>query len=238
MYSVQLKDRKEVASGTMAFYFEKPKGLDFKAGQFMELTLIDPPQTDAEGNTRAFTIASALYEADLMIATRMRDTAFKRVLKTLPLGSEVSVDGPFGVLTLHVDAARPAAFLAGGIGITPFRSMVLAATKQNLAHRLFLLYSNRRPEDAAFLDELEALGKQNPRYTLVATMTEMAKSARFWQGSTGYITREMLEKSVGQLTAPVYYIAGPPGLVKGMQKMLSEARVDRASIRAEEFAGY
>ncbi len=238
MYSVQLKDRKEVASGTMAFYFEKPKGFDFKAGQFMELTLLDPPETDAEGNTRAFTIASAPYEADLMIATRMRDTAFKRVLKTLPPGSAVNMEGPFGVLTLHADAARPAAFLAGGIGITPFRSMVLAATKQSLARRLFLLYSNRRPEDAAFLDELEALGKQNPRYTLVATMTEMAKSARPWQGSTGYITREMVEKSVGQLTAPVYYIAGPPGLVKGMQNMLSEARIDRASIRAEEFSGY
>jgi len=81
----KLKDRKEVAEGTMAFRFEKPSGWTFKAGQYLDMTLLDPPETDSEGDVRSFSIASSPQEDTLMVATRMRDTAFKRVLKTMPL---------------------------------------------------------------------------------------------------------------------------------------------------------
>ncbi len=128
----------------------------------MNVTLIDPPETDAEGNTRSFSIASAPFEEDLVFATRMRDTAFKRILKSLRLGSEVRISGAFGSFTLHTDASRPAVFLVGGIGITPFRSIILDATRSKLAHKMYLLYSNRRPEDAAFLDELQRIEQDNP----------------------------------------------------------------------------
>jgi ferredoxin-NADP reductase len=119
----------------MAFHFEKPPGFAFKAGQALAWTLIDPPETDDEGGMRNFSIASAPGEADLMIATRMRDTAFKRVLKTMPLGTEVHIVGPFGSLTLHQNTARPAVFLAGGIGITPFRSMLRKPRKPPASRR-------------------------------------------------------------------------------------------------------
>jgi Oxidoreductase FAD-binding domain len=109
-HQVRLKSRREIAEGTMAFHFEKPPGFAFKAGQALAWTLIDPPETDDEGVMRNFSIASAPGEADLMIATRMRDTAFKRVLKTMPLGTEVRIVGPFGSLTLHQSTARPAVF--------------------------------------------------------------------------------------------------------------------------------
>ena len=159
-HQVKLKNRREVAEGTMAFHFEKPPGFAFKAGQALAWTLIDPPETDNEGGMRNFSIASAPGESDLMIATRMRDTAFKRVLKTMPLGTEVRIVGPFGSLTLHQNAARPAVFLAGGIGITPFRSMLRQAAEQKLPHHLFLFYSNRCPEGAAFLEELQELERR------------------------------------------------------------------------------
>ncbi|MEK7236600.1 MAG: FAD-dependent oxidoreductase [Nitrospirota bacterium] len=155
--TVKLIRREEVAEGTMAFRFEKPAHFVFTPGQFVDMTLVDPPETDAEGNERAFSIASAPHEDMLMVATRMRDTAFKRVLRSMPLGATVQMEGPFGNFVLHADPVRPAVFLAGGIGITPFRSMVLHAVAQKLPHRLFLFYSNRRPEDAPFLDELQAL---------------------------------------------------------------------------------
>src|SRR5580704_6423939 len=70
--------REEVAEGTMAFHFEKPSGFTFKAGQSADVTLVDPPDTDAEGNTRTFSIASPPFENELVFTTRMRDTAFKR----------------------------------------------------------------------------------------------------------------------------------------------------------------
>jgi ferredoxin-NADP reductase len=235
---VKLKGRKEVAEGTMAFFFDRPAGFEFAAGQSIDLTLLDPPETDAEGNKRALSLASAPHEPDLMVATRLRDTAFKRVLKTMPLGMEVKVEGPFGFMTLHKKVARPAVFLAGGIGITPFRSMLRQAATADTGHRLFLFYSNRRPEDAAFLAELEALAKQHSNFTLVATMTNLENSKLAWSGEQGYITKEMLEKYLGDLDAPIYYAAGPPALVAAMRETLSKAGADEDDIRSEDFSGY
>src|SRR5215472_11301952 len=119
-FRIQLRGRELVADQTMAFFFERPSGLQFKAGQTLDLTLIDPPETDAEGSTRTFSIASAPHDADLVFATRMRNSAFKRVLASAPLGTSVDADGPMGSFTLQHDVTKPAIFLAGGIGITPF----------------------------------------------------------------------------------------------------------------------
>lgn len=237
-YQIKLKRREEVAEGTVAFFFQKPEGFQFKAGQFLRFNLIDPPETDAEGDLRTFSIASAPHEEDLMFATRMRDTAFKRVIKSMPPGSEIEAKGPYGRMTLHEDAARPAVFLTGGIGITPFRSIALDAAHRGAAHRLSLFYSNRRPDDAAFLRELEHLEAINPNYRFIATMTSAAGSKVPWTGETGYINAEMLARFIDDLKTPVYYVAGPGGLVIAMQKMLTDAGVNETDIRAEEFAGY
>ena len=234
----KLNSREEVAERTMAFHFEKPSGWTFQAGQSMDMTLVAPSETDAEGNTRAFSIASAPHEEGLMVATRMRDTAFKRVLGTMPLGGVVKLEGPFGDLRLHNNAARTAVILAGGIGITPFRSIVARAAREKLPHRIFLFYSNRRPEDAAFLEELQTLERENPNYQLIATMTGMTKSHRPWNGETSPINKEMLSKYLKSAASPIYYIAGPPGMVKGLHDTLNKAGVDDDDVRMEEFSGY
>ncbi len=237
-YYATLNKREAIAEGTFAFYFDKPAGFTFKAGQFVELTLTNPPETDSEGNSRAFSIASAPSEPHLMFATRMRETAFKRVMRTLPLGTNVQIDGPFGNLILHNNTARAAVLLAGGIGITPFRSIVVRAAKEQLPHRLFLFYSNRRPEDAAFLGELQALRAENANYTLVDTMTEVKRGSNSWKGENGRISKEMLIRHLGDLKGPLYYLAGPPGMVGAMQHVLDTAGVNSDDIRPEEFAGY
>jgi ferredoxin-NADP reductase len=234
----KLKERKEVAEGTMAFRFEKPSGWAFKAGQYLDMTLLDPSETDSEGNVRSFSIASAPHEDTLMVATRMRDTAFKRVLRTMPLGTAVKIEGPSGDLILQNDFTRTAAFLAGGIGITPFRSIVHWAAKDKLSNRIVLFYSNRRPEDAPFLAELQSLERDNPKYKLIASMTEMEKSQQPWNGETGLINQEMLGRHLKGATSPIYYIAGPPAMVKGLHEMLSKAGIIDDDIRAEEFGGY
>jgi len=235
---VELLKRETVAEGTLALYFDKPPDFVFKAGQFLELTLMNPPETDAEGDGRAFSIASAPSEPRLMVATRVRDTAFKRVLAKLPLGVEMRIEGPFGNLILHNNTARAAVLLAGGIGITPFRSMVVRAARERLPHRLFLFYSNRSPEDAAFLGELQALRAENANYTLVDTMTGMEGSRQSWEGETRRISKEMLIQYIGDLNGPIYYVAGPPAMVGGMQQLLNSAGVNADDIRPEEFAGY
>jgi ferredoxin-NADP reductase len=241
----RLSERHEVAENTMAFQFDKPGGWTFKAGQFVDITLLNPPETDAEGNTRGFSISSAPQEPRIMVTTRLLDTAFKRVLRSMPLNSEVKIEGPFGNLTLHNNSSRPAVLLAGGIGITPFRSIVENAVNEKLPHRIFLFYSNRRPEDAAFLEELQALEAQNANYKLIATMTEAEKSARPWKGEVGMIDYKMLDRHLKAAATPewysagpIYYIAGPPQMVRDLQTMLTNAGVDSDDIRVEEFSGY
>src|SRR6516225_10128956 len=179
-FETTLKSNETVAEGTMAFHFAKPAGFAFKPGQSMNVSLIEPPETDARGNARTFSIVSAPHESELVIATRMRDTAYKRVLKAMPAGGRVSLRGPAGLFTLDAADSRPAAFLAGGIGVTPFASMLRDAAQTGFARDLWLFYSNRRPEDAAFLDELMTLPKRNPKIHFVGTMVEMDKSTRGW----------------------------------------------------------
>lgn len=234
---LKLIGREPVADQTMAFRFEKP-GWAFKPGQSVDMTLIDPPETDAEGNTRSFSIASDQSEDALLFATRLRGSAFKRVLSQMPLGNAVKVDGPFGSLTLHNNAARAAVFLAGGIGITPFRGMVVRAAREKLAHHIYLFYSNHRPEDAVFLEELQSLQQQNSNYKLIATMTSMEKSKRAWQGETGFIDKAMLERNLQGAASPIYYTAGPASMVKAMQSLLHQIGVDDDDICVEEFPGY
>jgi ferredoxin-NADP reductase len=173
-----------------------------------------------------------------MIATRMRDTAFKRVLKTAPLGIKASIDGPNGEMVLHDDVTRAAVFLAGGIGITPFLSIARHAAEKRLRHRLYLFYANRRPEDAAFLPELQRLEQLNANYRLIPIMAEPEKSAQRWSGETGSIRRELLERHLADVTSPVYYFAGPPPMTMAMRTMLEEIGIGEQAMRSEEFYGY
>ena len=236
--TIKLTRSEEVAEGTMAFRFTRPSAFEFRAGQSVDVTLIDPPETDAEGNTRTFSIASPPFEDNLTIATRMRDSAFKRVLRQAPQGLEVRVEGPGGSFALHKNATKPAVFLAGGIGITPFLSMVRQAAKDKAPQLLYVFYSNRRPEDTPFLDLLAAVPAENPNFHFIATMTAMAKSRRQWTGETGVIDREMLLRHVSELVGPIYYVAGPPAMVTAMRAMLASAGLDEDDIRTEEFSGY
>ncbi|HSF10875.1 MAG TPA: FAD-dependent oxidoreductase [Nitrospirales bacterium] len=237
-YRVRLIARREVAQRTMALYFARPAGFSFKAGQFIDLTLLDPPETDSEGNTRAFTLAGAPSEEHLMVVTRLRDTAFKRVLNEMPFETVVNIEGPFGNLTLPETVVSPLVFLAGGIGITPFRSMLVQAATQHLPHRLVLFYSNRHPEDAPFLHELQDLQRKISSYTFVATMTQMEESDDSWTGETGYLDHAMLTRHLQGIESPLYYIVGPPAMVKALRAMLKNAGVRQVDIRTEEFAGY
>ena len=235
-YQVKLAGREELAEGTIAFRFEKPAGFNFKPGQAVVLELLDPPPEDGQ-KRRTFSLVSAPFESTLAIATRMRDTAFKRALGALPDGASLKLTGPIGQFTC-TEAARPAVFIAGGIGITPFMSMLRQAARDHAPHSLLLLYSNRRPEDAAFLGELQELERQNGNFRLVATMTEMSKSARKWGGQTGFVDADLIKRAAGGLMAPIYCVVGPPAMVAAMQETLRGTGVADDDIRSEEFYGY
>lgn len=238
VFNVRLQRREDVAQGTTAFHFDKPAGFTFKPGQAVDLIFIDPPAADPGNARHTFSIVSAPFEPSLVVATRMRDSAFKNALKALSVGSLAQIEGPFGSLTLHNNRARPAFFIAGGIGITPFMSMLRQATKDQLQQTLVLLYSNRRPEDSAFLVELQQLEQQNKRFRLVATMTQMNRSELPWQGETGVIDEAFVKRVGNDLSVPIFYLAGPPAMVAALQSILNLAGVNDDDIRSEEFYGY
>ncbi|MEO9201745.1 MAG: FAD-dependent oxidoreductase [Mycobacterium sp.] len=229
-----------IAEGTMAFYFSKPAGYEYQAGQSFQMTLVDPapPKVDGRGATREFTIASAPHEAELMVAMRLRDSAFKDFLKDAPPGTTVTISEADGDLVLHRDPSRPAVLVAGGIGVTPFLSIVRHAVREALPHPLYLFYSNWRPEVAAFLPELEDMQHANPRYRLIATMTEPEASAQSWSGETGVIGPELLRRHLPDLTSPIYYLAGPPTMALAMLDMLQDLGIDDDAIKSAEFYGY
>ncbi|WP_420473793.1 ferredoxin--NADP reductase [Noviherbaspirillum sp. ST9] len=236
-FDTRLISREVVAEGTLAFHFKKPDGFSFKPGQAIDLVL-RLPESEGEVARHAFSLVSAPHEDDLVVATRMRDSLYKKTLASLAQGDAVRIEGPFGSLLLHSDRARPAVFIAGGIGITPFMSMLRQAAFENQSRDLSLLYSNRRPEDAAFLDELQELATRNRGIKVIATMTDITRSKRRWDGPTGAINEGLVASVVTRDVNPVYYLVGPPGLVEALRDMLSRVGIGDDDIRSEEFYGY
>jgi ferredoxin-NADP reductase len=238
IYESTLSGRTAVAEGTMAFQFVKPRGFVFKAGQYIDLALSADDQAPSQRLTHTFSIASSPCEEVIVVTTRMRNTVFKQALSTLSVGSNVQIQGPMGSFILHNNIAKPAVFLAGGIGIAPFLSMLTYATGEDLRHSIVLFYANRCLEDAAFLDNLRKLERTNPKFRFVPTLTRTPCNNAGWKGSTGHISSEMLSTEVATTQRPVYYIAGPPTMVAAARRTLGEVGADEDDIRTEEFTGY
>jgi ferredoxin-NADP reductase len=236
---ISLLSREMVAEGTMSFRFAKPPNFSYRAGQSVDMTLLDPPETDAEGNVRPFTLSSAPREDVITITTRLRDTAFKRVLQVVPLGTEVKIEGPFGDFRLH-NAARPAMLLAGGIGITPFRSILVETIGGggSLPYRVVMFHANRRPEEAAFTDQMRTLERADSNLTYVPTVTAQDVLGQAWNGERGRIDQEMLRRHLEGVINPICYIAGPIEMVKALRAILTASGVDEDDIRTDEFTGY
>ncbi|MGH8710398.1 MAG: ferredoxin--NADP reductase [Burkholderiales bacterium] len=238
-FATKLVERIEVAEGTMAFAFERPANFSFTAGQFLTVTLSNPPYNDAKGDRRTFSIASPPQEAErLQITTRMTGSALKRSLAEMTLGTPIELFGPAGSFTLHKGSSMPAVFIAGGIGITPFRSMINDAFARRLTHQITLVYSNRNPEGAAFHNEFLRIAEAHTKFKYIPTMTDADKSHQPWTGLRRYVDAGFLREHIGDIMTPIFYIAGPPGMVTGIAKAVIEAGTDSARVRSEKFEGY
>jgi ferredoxin-NADP reductase len=238
IYHTELIRKCEIIKDTFVFHFEKPEGFAFTPGQFVELTIPNPAFTDNGGSTRPFSIASSPGEANLMIATRITPSAFKRSLASLEPGAEAHITQPFGSFVLHSNPVKPAVFLTAGIGITPFRSMVRHAVEAKLPHVISLFFGNRNPGSAPFLAELEELAVGGGSYTFIPIMSDADLALGNWGGERGVITADLVKRYVDKTLGPIYYIAGPQAMVASVWQSLVAAGVDRDDIRTEEFPGY
>lgn len=232
----QIKEKREIAKGTLLAMFDLlGEEVDFTPGQYFFVTLPDVGYQDDKGLRRHLTVVTSPNEKGVLgFATRMRDSAFKKSLAELPLGAEVDVEPPKGKFTLPADTSRPLVFVAGGIGITVFRSMLRFIREETLPYKVTLIYSNRDRESTAFLDELRELKKEID-LRLILSMTEDPD----WQGEARMIDAQFFKDYVeGDLNRYTFLVAGPPGMVKAMQDALAEAGVEEQNVAAERYSGY
>jgi ferredoxin-NADP reductase len=233
----RIKEKREVAKGTLLVTFDLLREqVDFTPGQYFFVTLPDVGHEDERGLRRHITVVTSPNEAGVLgFATRMRDSASKRTLGELPVGAEVDVEPPKGSFALPEGPSRPLVFVAGGIGITVFRSMLRYVRDQKLPYRVTLIYSNRDRESTAFLDELRELEQELPDMRLILTMTQDPG----WKGETRKVDAKFFRDYLGDdLSDYTFLVAGPPAMAEAMQRTLLEAGVDDENVIAERFSGY
>lgn len=215
--------------------------LDFAAGQFAFFKL-GGVSNDPKSPARHFSIASSPTEEFILISTRIRDSPYKQKLASLEKGTKILTWGPEGEFTLHDNYSKPAVLLSGGIGVTPFRSMIKYATDKRLPLKVVMFDSNRDENNLLYRTEFDQWEKQNKNLQVVYTITEEErKGGGNWAGERGRINKEMIMKylSGNEIAEAVYYICGPPGMLKAMQKLLTEEmQIPGNRIKTEEFTGY
>jgi ferredoxin-NADP reductase len=233
----RITEKREVAKGTLLVTFDLlGQEVDFAPGQYFFVTLPDVGHQDERGLRRHITVVTSPNEKGVLgFATRMRESAFKRSLSELPVGAEVEVEPPKGTFALPEDASRPLVFVAGGIGITVFRSMLRYIYEEGLPYRVTLVYSNRDRESAAFLDELHDLEKETPNLRLILTMTQDPR----WEGETRKVDSQFFKDYLGEdLNQYTFLVAGPPAMVEGVQRALDAAGLMEENVIAERYSGY
>ena len=228
-------ETREVAKGTLFVTFEADGYPDFRPGAYFWVELPDRGYQDDKGLRRHISLATAPTDRPLIgLATRMRDSAFKQTLAELQPGDDVQVEEPKGSFLLPEETNVPYVFLAGGIGITVFRSMLRFIRDDALPYAVTLVYSNRDRASSPFLDELIELEQEIPGLRVVLTMTD----EEAWEGETRRIDAAMLQDHLGELGSYRFLVAGPPAMADAVVESLVAAGVPEDRVLADKFSGY
>lgn len=237
-YLLALKSKEEAGADTYDFIFRPNRRVKFRPGQYMEWTL-GHKKSDSRGNRRYFTIASSPTERDVRLGVKFYDqpSSFKRTMLALPTGRQVLAGQLAGDFTLPHNPAQKLVFIAGGIGITPFRSMLKYLVDRNERRNIILFYSNKLDSEVVYADVLvqahEKLGVKT-----VLTLTDQTKIPTDWQGYTGYINAAMIAKEVPDYKQRSYYISGPHSMVTAFEKVLKDMGIPNKQIKIDFFPGF
>ena len=241
-FNLTLKKKEKLEeTDIMTFTFTKgedSKILDYKAGQFAFFPL-DDVKNDPKGLVRHFSIASSPTEDKIIISTRIRETPYKQKLASLEKGAKIKMSRAAGEFILHDDYSKPAIFLSGGIGVTPFRSIIKYATDKKLKAKIVMFDSNRNMQNILYNVEFDSWSHENPNLKVIYTITDEGPSE--WKGERGRIDKPMIDRHLSneQVAESIFYICGPPGMLKAMQGLLqNELRIPKDRIKVEEFTGY
>ena len=214
-----------------SFRFPRPPSFDYKAGQFMFVTI-----KIGEGEERKhFTISSSPTEREFIEFTKkLTGSKFSTALDALEVGDWARIDVPYGVFTFEGEFEK-IGMLSGGIGITPLRSICKYCTDMQLETEIVLLYGNHFERDIIFRREFEEMQERNENLKVVFTVSEPSES---WTGYKGRINTQMVEKEIPDYIERVFYICGPPAMVEAMHNLLKNLDVPQKQIKEENFPGY
>ena len=229
--SVTVLETKDQTPTIRSIRLTKPAGFSFQASQSVRLMLDVKEGRD----WHALSIASAPTRDYLEFALRNSESPFKRALYLLEPGDEVRVTGPGGHFPFESD--RPGIFITGGIGITPFLSMIEYATDSGLSTPLTLVYGNRSPDEVAYKGQLDEFARTNGHLRIIYTVSQPSPKLS-WDHRFGQIDRDLLDEVVAGGGDAIYYFAGPPSLVSELGQVVEALGVPRDRIRSELFRGY
>jgi ferredoxin-NADP reductase len=214
-----------------SFRFPRPAELDYKAGQFLFIT-INP---DGKELSKHFSFSSSPTEREHVEFTKkFTDSEFSLALKTLKLDDWARIDAPYGNFTFEGEYER-IGMLAGGIGITPLISICKYCTDKQLNTKITLLYGCRTPIDIAFRNELEEMQRQNRSLKVVLTVNEPTAD---WNGAVGVIIADMVKREIPDYKETMFYTCGPPPMVEVMEKLVESLGLPKTQLKREYFAGY
>lgn len=237
-FQLKFQKKEQVADGTWSFYFEKPADFSFEAGQYVALVLPRLVAPDKRGPVRSLSICSAPFEASIVFTMRITESGFKQTIMVLEPGEMVQATKPIGHFTLaHATDGKPIIFIAGGIGVTPVRSIVKEAEHSASNRSFFFFYSNRLKKDAAFHDELRGVKLENYRY--IPTFSQETAVCTDGTEERGYICESMLKKylSLEQIEESWYYLVGAPAFIEAMEKMLGDLGIREERMVNDPFTG-
>ncbi len=230
-FETNVKDIISRTYNVKSFRFPRPPSLDYKAGQFMFVTI----KSGKEELKKHFTISSSPTERNFVEVTKkLTGSKFSNALDALKVGDWARLDAPYGIFTFEGEIEK-IGMLSGGIGITPLRSMCKYCTDMRLKTKITLLYSNHRERDIVFGKEFEEMQERNKNLKVVLTVSESSES---WTGRRGRINAQMIEKEIPDYMERVFYTCGPPGMVEAMEKILRNLGVPENQIKTENFSGY
>lgn len=235
-YVLRLKMKRLIARDTYEFEFETQTPLKYVPGQYMEWTL-PHPKMDNRGNRRYFSLSSTASELPAFaIKYYTPPSSYKANLLTLPIGGTLSATSLAGDFTLPNKLNEPLVFVAGGIGIAPFRSMIKQVTDEKRKVDITLIYVNKTADEVCYLplwEEAKAYG-----VTTHFCLTDGANLPKPWHGLTGHLTPEMIKSVLPKWQSSTYYISGPQRLVESVEQVLNNIKIPKNQIITDFFPGY
>lgn len=237
---IKLVKKQDEAKGTKSFFWEPETPVTYQPGQYFYYTIPTLKYPDPRGTTRHFTISASPTEGNLLrLTTRIREeSGYKKTLDGLSIGTEIDGEGPNGTFILDDKDVGPHIFIAGGIGITPFRSMIKNVIDKNLQTEIHLIYSNSIPEEIAFRNELTEWSGSHQNIKVDMTVSHPEESKEKWGGLTGRVDENLLKKLVSDTTEPTWWVSGPPTMVDAMEQVLGQLKIISGKVKIEKFTGY